>query len=242
MDGFHFIVKTWLHLFITKLHSPLTQQICAQGKSESKDLFGSSVIDFLECLLDCKRDITLNIDSGGWCYIKGQYKLKGTNFYVLYLPSNHLGLKPLTVEEQRQLHDWLYHVACTNNNYYLWRLMRCEEFDIDFNDGLSELDRVLRDGRGSYWTLDCEHYDKNRLIIEVDLKCRKELAPVELLLELLKEEPCEDDEDESANGTHTVQDPGTDLELKLQITLGGSLWMSPGYVYKYLIQQRHTDT
>jgi hypothetical protein len=63
-----------------------------------------------------------------------------------------------------------------SNNYYLWRLRRCEEFDIDFNDGLSELDRALCDSDCLYGTVYGPLYDKVHLIFKVDLKCRKELA------------------------------------------------------------------
>jgi hypothetical protein len=45
---------------------------------------------------------------------------------------------------------------------------------------------------------------------------QKELAPVELLVELLKEHSYDDSEEESAPGAHTVQDPSPDFELKLQ--------------------------
>jgi hypothetical protein len=240
VDKFHFLVNNWIHLFINKLHKPLIKQIFAQGKSESPDLFGSSVIDFLECLLDCKKDITVNIDSGGWCYIKGQYKVYRTGLYLL--PFGFFGLTPLTVDKQKQLHDRLYDLASMSNNYYLWRLRRSEEFEINFNDGLSELDRALCEEECFYRALYDSLHDKNHLIFEVDLKCRKELAPVELLLELLKEESYEDNEDESAHGTHTAQDPGPDLELKFQVRKEQSLSMPPGFVSRYLIQQRHTDS
>jgi hypothetical protein len=242
VDEFQFLVNNWTHLFTTILHSPLIEQICAQGKSEDPDLFGSSVIDFLECLLDCKKDITVNIDSGGWCYIKGQYKVDGACMYSSTLPPESLGLKPMTVGQQKQLHGWLGNFVRLSNNYYLWRLLRCKTFDIDFEDGTYELHSKFYGDNKFNIEIYGKLYDKVHLIFEVDLKCRKELAPVELLFELFKEESCEDNEDESAHGTHTAHDPGPDLELKLQIRQEENFRMIPGFDYKYLIQQIHTDS
>jgi hypothetical protein len=229
----------WVRLFRITLQPPVTQQICAQGKSESPDLFGSSVIDFLECLLDCEKNITVKIDSGGWCFIKGKYKVNGTDMYTL--PNNHPRRKPLNVCEQKELYEWLYNFSIMSNNHYLWRLRRCEEFDIDFNDDLFDLDLGEWNDDRFYRTLHGPSYGKVHLTFKVDLKCRKELAPVELLLELLKEDPCEDNEDESAHGTQTTLDPGPDLELKLTIRKTGS-WLTRSVIYKCLIQQRHTDS
>jgi hypothetical protein len=79
-------------------------------------------------------------------------------------------------------------------------------------------------------------------MFKADLKCRKELAIVELLLELLKGLSYVDNEDESAPGTHTVQDPSHEFELGLQIERRTSRWKRGTVVYKYLIQQKHTDS
>jgi hypothetical protein len=173
VEGFYFLVNKWIRLFKIILYPLLTQQICPQGKSDGPELFGSSVIDFLECLLDCKKDITVNIDSKGWCYIKGQYKLNGTSAYTDVLPCYPLRLKPLTVCKQKEVYDWWYSLARSNNNYYLWSLRHCEELDIDFNDVLSELDHALCDNEWYYRTLYDQKYGKVNRIFEVDLKCRK---------------------------------------------------------------------
>jgi hypothetical protein len=57
----------------------------------------------------------------------------------------------------------------------------------------------------------CQTNDAS-LTFKVDLKCRKELAPVELLLELFNEQSYE-----CALGAHTAEDPSPNLQLKLEI-------------------------
>jgi hypothetical protein len=240
VNEFRVLVRKLTRPIIFKLRPPLRQQICAQGKSEVPDLFGSSVIDFLECHLDCKKDISVNIDSEGWCYIKGQYTVNGS--YLYRFPGDPFWQEPLNVCEQKQLYEWLYNFTKKNNNFYLFRLRHREIFHIDFNDVLSKLDRVICYYGAYYWTLYDLDYNHVHLIFKVDLKCRKELAPIELLLELLKEESCENNEDESVHGTHTGQDPGPDLELKLQVMKVQNWSMQSRVVYKCLIQQRHTDS
>jgi hypothetical protein len=59
-----------------KIERPSIQLIGARKKSEFPVLFGIKFIDFLESIPDCKKDITVNMDSGGWCYIKGEYNYK----------------------------------------------------------------------------------------------------------------------------------------------------------------------
>jgi hypothetical protein len=74
---------------------------------------------------------------------------------------------------------------------------------------------------------------------KVDLNCRKELAPVELLVELLKEQSYkhDDNEDETAPEAHTVQDPSPDLEPKLKMVVRCWYLRSYVHVYKFLIRQ-----
>jgi hypothetical protein len=60
------------------------------------------------------------------------------------------------------------------------------------------------------------------------MKCRKELASISLLPELLQKLSSDDNEDETAPCTCTVQDPNPDLELKLEIQ--GSSREEPTYV------------
>jgi hypothetical protein len=238
LDGFQPLVDNWLDLFFSRMKLSLTQNICARGKSECPGLFGSNVIDLLECILDCKKDVIVNIDSGGWCYIKGQYKVNGT--FLGILPGETSGLEPLSVKQQAELHHLFWDLARLSNNYYLWRLRRYEEFDINFRNGLYRIDFALSTRDFLYRKLYSDAYeDKFIQIIKVDLKCRKELAPVDLLLKLLKEQSHDENEDESAPGAHTVQDPSPDLELKLQIESQIFL-KDPGTVHKRLIRQRHT--
>jgi hypothetical protein len=84
--------------------------------------------------------------------------------------------------------------------------------------------------------------DEVHLTFKVDLKCRKELTPVELLPELFKEQPYEDNTDESAPGAHTEHYPRPDLELRLQIKRSSSLRYPGTALYEYLLRHRHTDS
>jgi hypothetical protein len=198
-----------------------------QNESQYPDLFGSKVIGLLKCNLDCKNDITVNIDSGAWCYIKGQYKINGTAMHRL--PNKASGLKPLSIKQQIELHDMLYNLARLSNEWQVRRQQWFDIIDINFQDITFQViyHHIFR--------------DDHNLVFKVDLKCRKELAPVELI-ELLKEQSYDDIEEESAPGANTVQDLSLNLELKLQIEENYQMF---GYVdkrlHKYLIRHRHTD-
>jgi hypothetical protein len=99
----------------------------------------------------------------------------------------------------------------------------------------SKLDKTFNfvDPRGEIlWPNSEGNYDAT---FKVDLKCRTELAPVELLVELLKEQSYYDNEEESAPGAHREQDPSRDFELKLQIETCGC--GNRTTVDRYLIRQ-----
>jgi hypothetical protein len=219
----------YMYVFISVVDKwrRLLKRAKPRNESEYPDLFGSKVISLLECNLDCKKDITVNIDSGGWCYIKGQYKINGTVMHRL--PNKASGLKPLSIYQQIELHDMLYNLARENNEWQVWKQRLFEYFDTDFQDTTFQqiYHSILK--------------DDHNLVFKVDLKCRKELAPVELP-ELLKEQTHDDNEEESAPGANTVQDLSLNLELKLQIEENYQMF---GYVdkrlHKYLIRHRHTD-
>jgi hypothetical protein len=232
-----------MSLLLNSTEPPLIQYIHEQSKSKFPDLFGSKVIDLLECILDCEKDVTVDIDSGGWCYIKGEYKVYGK--YLSEKLCRNFGQNPLTLDQQRKLQNLLFNLACVRNDIH-FETLRNYEISDDFRGGLYELNRLLRHKDVCYQKCYGHRYGKSsHIIIKVDLKCRKELAPVELLLELLKEQPYEDNEEESFPGAHTVQDPSPDLELKLQIEKGKPSRKGRkrrGTVYKYLILQKHTDS
>jgi hypothetical protein len=226
----------WIRLLLYSNEPPLIQYIHEQSKSKFPVLFGSKVIDLLECIWVCEKDITVDIDSGGWCYIKGEYNVYGT-FFSKILCGN-FGQNPLTLDQQRTLQNLLLILTCYRNKVHFKRL-RDYEITYDFRGDLYELNRLLRYKDVCY---DCTYRKSSYLIFKVDLKCRKELAPVELLLELPKEQPYEDNEEKFGPGAHTVQDPSPDLELKLQIEKGKPSWKRRGPVYEYLIRQKHTDS
>jgi hypothetical protein len=83
--------------------------------------------------------------------------------------------------------------------------------------------------------------ENNDVTFKVDLKCRTEQAPVELLVELLKEQSYEDNEEESAPGAHREQGPSPEFELKLEIETGGNRCRHRTTVDRYLIRHRHTE-
>jgi hypothetical protein len=191
--------------------------ISAKNKSKYPDLFGSKVIDLLESIRECKKDITVNIDSGGWCYMKGEYKLH-TRYWSI-LPFCYPRRTQLTVTMQRQL----------QNSLFFFARSRCLSHFDELEHSIVHRDRL------ALWTFDNLRWPMDQhLIFKVDLKCRRELAPVELLVELLKAQSYE-----SAPGAHTAQDPSPDLELKLQILWVKGKWDSDSTVCELLIQQRH---
>lgn len=79
--------------------------------------FGSKVIDLLECISDCEKNITVNIDEGGWCYIEGEYKTRGA--FRFYVRSRVATLKPLTVREHIMLQNMLLDFARFRYDYTL---------------------------------------------------------------------------------------------------------------------------
>jgi hypothetical protein len=79
-------------LLPSRIKLSLIKHIC---ELRCPGIFGSRVID-LEYILNCKKDITVSIDSGGWCYIKGKYKGKKTLHCNLERIS---GLQPLTIKQ-----------------------------------------------------------------------------------------------------------------------------------------------
>jgi hypothetical protein len=241
--------KTYLYVFqplvhkskllLNRIEAHLIKHICAYNKSECSYLFCSKVIDILKCILDCRKDIAVNT-SRDWCYIKGQYQVNGT--LMNGLPGGAPGLEPLSVYQQLDLHNRLYDLARWSNNYYLWRERHYEEFDIDFCRGLTELDFALCWSDRSYQKFYGKLWEeKVHIIFKVDLKCRKELAPIELLHELVKEQPYDYTEDKNAPGANATEDFSPDFELKLQIHWRPHLSIRGIVVHEYLVQQRHTD-
>jgi hypothetical protein len=224
------------NLLLNRIKAQLRKHICVQNKSECPDLFGSTFIDILECILDCKKDITVNT-SGAMCYINGQYEVYGT--LMDELPATVSGLEPLSVQQQMELHNTFHNLATWSNNFYMWKQWRYEDIDTDFDCGAPELDNVFQESDISYR----EYYadvckGKARVIFKVDLKCRKELAPFELLAKLDKEQSYDYTEDKSAPGANTAQNSSPDLELKLQIVHWiPSLFIRDNVVREYLIQR-----
>jgi hypothetical protein len=232
LNEFISFVNQWMLHFYKKIDPTSIQHICTQNQSECLDLFSSRVIDLLESIPQCMKDITVNIDSGGWCYIKGQYKMHTK--CPLILPDGSSGQQPLTVKQQVELQNVLFGLArfrCHSRHRTIQR------YRTDFDDFLFDLCVV-------FWNTDVHHDmlygDDVHLTFKVDLKCRKELAPIELL-ELLKEQSYEDNGNASAPGAHTLQDPSPNLKLKLQIERRYPWRQRRAFVYKYLIGQRHTD-
>jgi hypothetical protein len=229
-----------LQFLLHRIKLQLIKHTCAQNKSERPDLFGSKVIDILDCILDCRKDITVKT-SGVWCYIKGQYEVNGA--LIDGLPGGASGLEPLNAHQQLELYIKLCSLARWSNNYHHWRQWRYEEFDIDFCEGLCELDATLRYDDLNYRKLYGKFFkEKPRIMFKVDLKCKKELAPIELLPELINEPSYDYTEDKSAPGANTVQNSSPDLELKLEIHWRPFLSTRGTDCHKYLIQQWDTDS
>jgi hypothetical protein len=211
---FIYLVNDWMLQFYKK--------ISAQNNSECPDVFGSKVIDLLESIPGCKKDITVNIDSGGWCYIKGEYKLRPK--CRLILPDGASGTKPLTIKQQTDLHNTLLCLAKSQNDFDNPNI---RYYTIHFSIVLYS-DHLRR----RKMDIGINNVNFDEIIFKVYLKCRRELAPVELLVELLKEEGYE-----SAPGAHTAQDSSPNLELRLEIE-GESYGLHPRTAfYKCLIRQ-----
>jgi hypothetical protein len=280
---FRDLAHKWILFFLHSIEPPLIQHICASNQSASPDLFGSKVIDLLECFLNCKKDISVNIDSEGWCYVKGEYKLR-RSFFTCESDRNS-GLETLTINEQVCLHEALYVLAMMSNQYYLveadadennalnangitWlisgsyqglsecdefcyyyghyskhsyskRFQKCNEVDEGTNRTMNNVqnlnNRINIPSSETSRFYDEEDFD---LIFKVDMKCRKELAPIELLTESSYEE----NEDESEASIYRVHDCSPDLRLKLEIECRkAARVIRPPAVYKCLIQQIHTQ-
>jgi hypothetical protein len=157
----------------------------------------------------------MNIDSGGWCYAKGEYELQiGTLCMAPIVDS----LEPLTVTQQANLQYRLFMHARFRCLSHFTRLER----------------RIVNMVHLPLWLSDISYTGQNQhLIFKVDLKCRNVLAPVELLPELRKEQ---------SYGAHTAQDSSPDLELKLQIEKRIRYIKPDRVIYERVIQQRHTDS
>jgi hypothetical protein len=236
-------VHHWKSLLLKSIEPLLIQYIYAQSKSKFPDLFGSKITDLLECISDYDKDITVDIDSGGRCYIEGEYK-----FYAMQLSEvicRNLGWKPLTLEQQRKVQNIFRNLERSRNNFHSDMLNNYQITDA-FRGDLYEVSRSLYHKDISYEEHYVYEYGKvDYIIFKVGLKCRKDQAPAEMLLELLKEQPYEDNEEESSSGAHTVQDPSPDLELKVQVEKGKPSWKGRkrcASVYKYLIRQKRTDS
>jgi F-box protein 28 len=125
LAAFRDLVHTWIMFFTHTIEPRLIQQICALNQSTCPDLYGSKVTDLLECLLNSKKFFSVNIDSEGWCYIKGEYKLR-RSFFKCEAVSNS-ELKPLTVPEQINFHEALYYLVKINNENRLMEAQTEEE-------------------------------------------------------------------------------------------------------------------
>jgi hypothetical protein len=81
------------------------------------------------------------------------------------------------------------------------------------------------------------HDDDLHVTFKVDLKCRKELAPIDILLELINKSSLED---VTGHSSQTIEDSSADLKLKLEIHCPAAekddIRLQP--VYKCLIQKR----
>jgi hypothetical protein len=87
---------------------------------------------------------------------------------------------------------------------------------------------------------DQERFDEQgyNLIFKVDMKCRKELAPIHLL----KDPSYDDNEDGNEASIYTAQDSSPDLRLELEIKCRLSPYgYERPFIYKCLIQQNHTQ-
>jgi hypothetical protein len=142
-----------------------------------------------------QKDITANIDSGGWCYIKVEYKLNLCR-RRLRIPRSTSGKKPLNLRQQANIHNSLFYLArCRDKLIHT----RFEPYETSLQGHPKSEDCIETYGR------------IDDLIFRVDLKCRAELVPLELLVELHKEQSYK-----SEPGVHTVQDS----ELKMEIEWG----------------------
>jgi hypothetical protein len=218
------LVDPWMNLFYVKVDAILIPFSCSQNRSDCAELFGSKIVDLIGSIPENNVNIIKNMNSGGWCYIKAEY-IVGTAF-PLKLPCLTSARKPMSVKQQAKLEYALFNLARFECHHY-FLMLGCK---IDLIED-SKLKRYLNIGS--------EKLVKPDYVFELDLKCREELVPVELL-KLTKEQSCENSEDESASAAHTVQDPSLDFELKLTVTMF-EVAGKPKYVYKYLIRHTHTE-
>jgi hypothetical protein len=251
------LVDKWILFFIDGIEPKVINHISKQYKSKCTDLFGSRVIDLLDCILNCKKNISISIDSEGWCYIKGEYRVHRAHVRIMiFIIEDDSGLRLLDVREQRTLHSFLYNLARTHNYFSIMKGFTDDEdalgasnvscIPVSSYKGMSECCKM----RYAYkicneegCTDNCKNDGDPGLIFKVDLKCRKELAPIEILLKFPTVPSCDQNKVETAALTDTVQDSSPNFELKLDIECRLPL-ISEGKVlpsfFKCLIQQEHT--
>jgi hypothetical protein len=277
---FYALVHKWIIFFLRKIERQLIRRMCSLSQSACPDLLGSKVIDLLECFLNCKKDTSFNIDSEGWCYMKGVYKLPRIFFGCKSERDSEL--TSLTVRELMNLHEVLYRLATASNDFHIVEEQAEDENALHINNTfwvVSGSYQVL--GISSKCGYSFAHYSKrtyremlqtdneynkgrNRamdnvqhhnncinipsddeedfdLMFKVDMKCRKEFAPIEAYLEFLKKSSYDEDEDGTETPVYTVQDSSPGFTLKLEIESRPDIRddINSPAVYKYLIQQSH---
>jgi hypothetical protein len=177
------LVDHWMHLVYNKIGNT----------PKCPGRFGSLVIDLLEIIPECKKDITVIMDSSGWCCIRGEYEVQAK--FEPALPDCASELEPLTVKQQAPLESVLFHYARMQCIFHFFEL----DYRTVYGNHFPRWDHVVE-------YVMCQTNDAS-LTFKVDLKCRKEL-----LLELFNEQSYE-----CAPGAHTAEDPNPNLQLKLQI-------------------------
>jgi hypothetical protein len=191
------LVDHWMYRLYEQIERTLIQNICPQTMSGYPHAFDSMVIDLIESIpyKTYGYFITKDIDADGWFYIKGQFAVD-TRFMLEFPPS---------ASELGTLTDGVL-VVLLKELFNLARY-RCLNFlrQLDWKSPKLLIYRKQR------------FLPEQSTVFNVDQKYKKELAPVDQLLKLLKEKSCYDNNDESAFRAHTVQEPSSDLEVKLQI-------------------------
>jgi hypothetical protein len=278
---FYALVHKWIIFFLRKIEGQLIRRMCSLSQSACPDLLCSKVIDLLECFLNCKKDTSFSIDSEGWCYMKGIYKLPR----IFFGCKSDRDSEPtsLTVRELMNLHEVLYRLATASNDFHIVEEQAEDENALHLNNNfwvVSGSYQVL--GVSSKCGYSFAHYSKRTyselfqtdneynerrkramdhvqhhnncinipsddeedfdLMFKIDMKCRKELAPIEAYLKFLKKSSYDEDKDGTETSVYTVQDSCPDFTLKLEIESRPDVRgdINPPAVYKYLIQQSHT--
>jgi hypothetical protein len=220
------LVDTWVSFFRDRIEAALLPDNSVPNESNSTAMSGSKVIDLLECCMDYEK-------GKHYCQHDSQVSTKYTG-RSLRITNYHHGLEStesMTVHEKTGLHECLRLLVNINTTHRLTEIQTEDENTLSDSDctlyfhssyhAQFECDKILyyqgqfsKHKYSEMFQKNNAHGDDLHVTFKVDLKCRKELAPIDIFLELINKSSLED---VTGRSSQTMEDSSADLELKLEI-------------------------